>query len=524
MTAARRAQPNTCEASAAQMLAVDRAVAELRRGGLVVVGGAADSVVTQAAEAVTAGSLTALGRFGQGNLGLALTGRRAVALSVATATSQSVVLPLNATADAATVRSLADPTRAAVHIRGTLTAVEAAKGAPGAAIKLLKFARLLPAALIAPLPADPQGRARKRRMLYVPAEAVEAYPRAVAAMLRPVAEARLPLEGAPDCRIVAFRSDYGDADQYAVVIGNLDGERPVLCRVHSACFTGDLLGSLRCDCGPQLRAAIRAMATEGSGVVLYLAQEGRGVGLVNKLRAYRLQDRGMDTVEANEQLGFEADERDYIAAATMLRHLGIARVRLMTDNPEKLDALARHGVEVAERVLLEVPPRAHDRCCPGEPDVASAGRLTSPTNGARPRSSPGRDSLWRVSMYSLTIRDYVKMAHTLKGDIFGPAQKLHLLTYEVETTYATDALDENNLIVDFGAAQQTLSSILSEMNFKNLDELPEFEDVNTTTEFLCAYIHRRIGEAMGDRFSGRLSVTLRESPVAWATYEGPVGA
>jgi 6-pyruvoyltetrahydropterin/6-carboxytetrahydropterin synthase len=127
-------------------------------------------------------------------------------------------------------------------------------------------------------------------------------------------------------------------------------------------------------------------------------------------------------------------------------------------------------------------------------------------------------------MYSLTVRDYVKIAHTLKGEIFGPAQTLHLLTYEVEATYATDALDKYNLIVDFDAAQQTLSSILSELKFKNLDELPEFEDVNTTTEFLCAYIHRRIGEAMGDRFLGRLSVTLRESPVAWATYEGPIGA
>jgi 6-pyruvoyl-tetrahydropterin synthase len=127
-------------------------------------------------------------------------------------------------------------------------------------------------------------------------------------------------------------------------------------------------------------------------------------------------------------------------------------------------------------------------------------------------------------LYSLTIRDYLKIAHTLKGEIFGPAQMLHLLTYEVEATYTTDALDEYNLIVDFGAAQQTLSSILSEMNFKNLDELPEFKDVNTTTEFLCAYIHRRIGDTMADRFSGKLSVTLRESPVAWATYEGPVGA
>jgi 6-pyruvoyltetrahydropterin/6-carboxytetrahydropterin synthase len=126
-------------------------------------------------------------------------------------------------------------------------------------------------------------------------------------------------------------------------------------------------------------------------------------------------------------------------------------------------------------------------------------------------------------MYSLTVRDYVKTAHSLRGEIFGPAQKLHFLIYEVDVTYFTETLDEYNLIVDFGAAQQTLSTILSEMNLKNLDDLPEFANTNTTTEFLCGYIHRRIGEAIGDRFSGRLSVTLRESPVAWAKYEGPIG-
>lgn len=367
VTAARRAQPNRCEDLAPEMLAVGRAMAELRRGCLVVVGSATDPIVIQAADAVTAGSIAALARFGQGKLGLALTGRRAAALHIATDTSRTVVVPLNATADIATVRSLADPTHAAVRdVRRRLPTAMAPKSAsPDAAIKLLKLARLLPAALIAQLPADAERWARRRRMPDVAAEAVEAYPRVTAATLRSVVEARLPLDGAPDGRIVVFRSRYDDADHYAIVIGKLAGERPVLCRVHSACFTGDLLGSLRCDCGLQLRAAIRAMAKEGAGVLLYLAQEGRGVGLINKLRAYRLQDRGMNTVEANEQLGFEADERDYLAAATMLRHLGIARVRLMTDSPEKLGTLVRQGIEVVERVLVEVPPGAHRRCWVG---------------------------------------------------------------------------------------------------------------------------------------------------------------
>jgi GTP cyclohydrolase II len=130
--------------------------------------------------------------------------------------------------------------------------------------------------------------------------------------------------------------------------------------MHSECFTGDLLGSLRCDCGDQLRGAIRRMAEEGAGVLLYLAQEGRGIGLTNKLRAYALQDGGLDTVDANTHLGFEPDERQFWAAATMLRQLGISRVRLLTNNPAKMRQLASHGIEVAGRVPHVFEPNAHN--------------------------------------------------------------------------------------------------------------------------------------------------------------------
>ena len=125
-------------------------------------------------------------------------------------------------------------------------------------------------------------------------------------------------------------------------------------------------------------------------------------------------------------------------------------------------------------------------------------------------------------MYSLTFRDYWKCAHSLKGDIFGPAQLVHVITFEVEVTYSTDALDEHNLIVDFGAAQSSLQEILRPMEFKNLDELPEFEGINTTTEYLCRYLHEKVSEKVARIFTGSLRVTLRESPVAWATYEAPV--
>jgi 6-pyruvoyl-tetrahydropterin synthase len=127
-------------------------------------------------------------------------------------------------------------------------------------------------------------------------------------------------------------------------------------------------------------------------------------------------------------------------------------------------------------------------------------------------------------MYSLTFRDYWKCAHSLTGDIFGPAQLVHVITFEVEVTYSTDALDEHNLIVDFGAAQSSLQELLRPMEFKNLDELPEFQGVNTTTEYLCRYLHEKVAEKVARVFTGTLRVTLRESPVAWATYEAPVAA
>jgi GTP cyclohydrolase II len=213
---------------------------------------------------------------------------------------------------------------------------------------------------MAPIPEDAKAWAAAHGRLIVSAQAIEHYDVHAAEALEPVSEARVPLAGAPETRIVTFRPADGGGEHLAIVIGRPDPGKPVLTRLHSECLTGDLLGSLRCDCGDQLRGAIDALAQGGGGILLYLAQEGRGIGLVNKLRAYGLQDQGFDTVDANEQLGFDDDERVYQPAARMLRCLGFSRVRLLTNNPAKVGALVRHGIEVVERVQHSFPSNEHN--------------------------------------------------------------------------------------------------------------------------------------------------------------------
>jgi GTP cyclohydrolase II len=174
-----------------------------------------------------------------------------------------------------------------------------------------------------------------------------------------VARARLPLEDMPPTQIVAFRASDDGQEHVALLIGAFGG-KPPLVRLHSECLTGDVFGSLKCDCGPQLNEALHIIGAAGGGVLLYLRQEGRGIGLVNKVRAYSLQDRGLDTVDANRRLGFADDERDYGHAAAMLRALGIDRVRLLTNNPNKVDGLEAAGIKVIERVAHQMPANPHN--------------------------------------------------------------------------------------------------------------------------------------------------------------------
>lgn len=357
------------------LLSVDRAVSELRRGRMVCVG-AAEGVraLVMAAEGATDRTLADAKTLAGETPLLAITRRRAevLRLGVNIIGGSDAVLALDLLDGfaAETVMALADPLsdggREAARTIEVRSA--AAHGAEAAAVGLAKIARLLPAALVAFIH-DPDARdlaawAGRRNLMLVDAGDVFQYERTAARTLSRVSEARVPLEDAENTRIIAFRPLDGGLEHLAIVIGEPEslgaGDPAALVRLHSECFTGDLLGSLRCDCGDQLRGAIKAIADDGAGVLLYLAQEGRGIGLVNKLRAYTLQDRGLDTLDANEQLGFDADERIYLPAAEMLKALGLRRVRLLTNNPGKVADVTAHGIEICARVPHAFPSNKHN--------------------------------------------------------------------------------------------------------------------------------------------------------------------
>ena len=328
---------------------VHRAAAEVRRGIPVVLEGAV-SLVMLAAEAAGPRGLAELAALAAEPPVLLLAPVRAAGVLHRPVEQGVPAVALRVAAElmaAEPLRALADPTMEQLLLDEPAPA-PVPELAP-AALALAKLARLLPATLVAPAIPDVAVEAARLGLASVSAEEVLAYPVAAAAGLRQIASARVPLEGAEDSRVVAFRTEGSALEHLAIVVGRPEKAEAPLVRIHSECFTGDLLGSLRCDCGPQLRGAIARMAAEGAGVLLYLAQEGRNIGLVNKLRAYTLQDRGLDTLDANRALGWGADERNFLIAATMLEALGVTHIRLLTNNPDKLAALAACGIEVVGR-------------------------------------------------------------------------------------------------------------------------------------------------------------------------------
>jgi GTP cyclohydrolase II len=236
---------------------------------------------------------------------------------------------------------------------------ESAGEAAIAAIELAKLAQVLPAVLVADTTIS-HAVSLSPRVIAVEAKAVARFRAEATHSLSIAGEAHVPLNSGMRTRFVVFRDAFGE-DPVAVIVGNPDLSKPVPVRIHSACLTGDVFGSRRCDCGDQLRLALARLQEMGGGIILYLAQEGRGVGLANKMRTYRLQDAGLDTVDANTTLGFDDDERDYGVAVRMLQMLGCNRVVLLTNNPAKLDGLAKAGIEIAGRMPIETPINADNR-------------------------------------------------------------------------------------------------------------------------------------------------------------------
>ena len=339
------------------LIQVDRAISELRRGASVLVCSGDARLLMLAVEGVTEDKLAQMRQETGQSPKLVMTGTRAKVLGLKGSGAQTCVVSTQESLDKAAIDFLTDPLSSRVPAPDlfALTANVAGR-IEQSCVTLSKLSRLLPAAVIV----DVETTHQDIDAVKVQVNDIETYMNTAADSLSIVSQARVPLENAENARVVAFRPRDGGIEHLAIVVGEPDLNQPVLVRLHSECFTGDLVGSLRCDCGNQLRGSITAMDEAGSGVLLYLAQEGRGIGLVNKLRAYQLQDAGFDTVDANLQLGFDSDERNYLPAAQMLRLLGISKVRLLTNNPIKVDALARHGIEVVERVPHIFPSNEHN--------------------------------------------------------------------------------------------------------------------------------------------------------------------
>jgi GTP cyclohydrolase II len=348
------------------LIGITRGIAEFHAGRPVLITNESDTVAALPVEGLTPQRLAAFAQLCAPAVPrLVVTARRAFSLGIVT--SAPVAVQLAADTDADTIMSLV----VAAEATGPFMADPAGEAAE-AAIGLAKIAQMLPAVLVAD--ATPAMANFDPPIVGLAAESVEQFRGDRIQSLTISGEAKVPLDSGVATRFVVFRDAVGESP-VAVIIGKPDLSLPTPVRLHSACLTGDAFGSRRCDCGDQLKIALNRLAAMGGGIILYLAQEGRGLGLPNKMRAYRLQDNGLDTVDANTTLGFDDDERDYGVAGRMLEILGCTRVVLLTNNPAKLDGLANAGIEIAGRVPLETPINADNRRYLAAKAVRSGHRL-----------------------------------------------------------------------------------------------------------------------------------------------------
>ncbi len=380
---------------------VERAIADIRAGKLVIV---ADDEAREnegdligAADLVTPEMVNFMATFGRGLICLTLTPERCQALglpqmaehnteshetaftvSIDAATRFGVTTGISAADRAMTIKVAIDPATVPADLRrpGHVFPLRARPGGvlqrvgqTEASIDLARLAGLYPAGVICEI-LNPDGSmarrpeleafARRHDLSFISVAQLVEYRLAKERLVHRVADARLPTPYG-DFRIIGYRNDVDAAEHIALVYGDVTGRRNVLVRMHSKCLTGDVFGSARCDCGWQLHSAMRMVAQEGHGVIVYLDQEGRGIGLLNKLKAYELQDAGRDTVTANEELGFKPDLRNYGIGAQILLDLGLSSIRILTNNPRKLVGLEGYGLEIVERVPIVPPPSDENR-------------------------------------------------------------------------------------------------------------------------------------------------------------------